>query len=396
MVCVSTLERCLNAIISPKRDTGLAAWRTALQYPRATGNSARTRREKGEAAVMSKSRQGNKRLKVFVALMALCAGIGSAGVSRARAEVGEVRLARQFGAIYLPIMVMEHQKLIEKQAAADGLGDLKVTWAQFAGPAGMVDAMLSNTIDFTAQGVPSLALLWDKTRAGIGVKALASINESPLYLNTRRADVKTVKDFTEKDRIALPSPKVSIQAIYLQMAAEKALGPGKHAALDHLTVGMPHPEAMAALLSQQGELTAHFTVDPFHSREMKAGITPVTTSVEIGGGPASIIVLCSTEKFRQANPRVFKSVNTAYGNAISFITEDPKRAAAIYLEMTRDKSTTIDEVAAQITAPGFSFSRTPTGVMTLVSFMNRVGTVKNQPTSWKDLFFEEAHSLPGN
>lgn len=317
-------------------------------------------------------------------------------VPAARAEVGEVRLARQFGAIYLPMMVMEHQKLIEKQAAARGMPDLKVTWAQFAGPAGMVDALLSSSVDFTAQGVPSLALLWDKTRNGIGVKGIASINESPLYLNTRRPEVKSVKDFGESDRIALPSPKVSIQAIYLQMAAEKALGPGKHAALDHLTVGMPHPEAMAALLSKQGELTAHFTVDPFHTREMKAGMTPVTTSVDIGGGPASIIVLCSTEKFRQANPAVFKIVDAAFGDAMDFILADAKRAAGIYLEMTRDKSTTVDELAAQITAPGFKFSRTPSGIMTLVGFMNRIGSVKSKPESWKDLFFEEAHQMPGN
>ena len=314
----------------------------------------------------------------------------------ARAEVGEVRLARQFGAIYLPIMVMEHQKLIEKQAAANGKPDFKVTWAQFAGPAGMVDALLSNSIDFTAQGVPSLALLWDKTRGGMGVKGLTAINESPLYLNTRRADVKSIKDLGEKDRIALPSPKVSIQAIYLQIAAEKAFGPGKHAALDHLTVGMPHPEAMAALLSLQGELTTHFTVDPFHSREMKAGMKQITTSVEIGGGPATIIVLCSSEKFRQANPEVFKIVNAAFGDALALIASDPKRVAEIYLEMTRDKSTTAEELVAQMTAPEFKFTRTPNGIMTLVSFMNRIGTVKNKPESWKDLFFDEAHALPGN
>ena len=208
--------------------------------------------------------------------------------------------------------------------------------------------------------------------------------------------MKSVKDFGENDRIALPSPKVSIQAIYLQMAAEQAFGPGKHAALDHLTVGLPHPEAMAALLSLQGELTAHFTVDPFHSREIKAGMKPVTTSIDIGGGPASIIVLCSTEKFRQANPAVFKIVDAAFGDAIAFIDEDPKRAAGIYLEMTRDKTTMIEELTAQITAPGFKFTRTPIGVSNLVGFMNRIGTIKTKPASWKDLFFEEAHGLPGN
>ena len=175
------------------------------------------------------SRSGIVRASIHRLLSSLIASCAALAIlaSTASAEVGEVRLARQFGSIYLPIMVMEHQKLIEKHAAAAGRPDLKVTWAQFAGPAGMVDAILSNSIDFTAQGVPSLAVLWDKTRTGLGVKALASINESPLYLNARRSTVKSVKDFAETDRIALPSPKVSVQAIYLQMAAEKAFGPGQ-------------------------------------------------------------------------------------------------------------------------------------------------------------------------
>ena len=378
------------------RGPSLAAFVAAVQYAAEAMKRRISAAHGGDAMNILKLGTRAQITKGLLTHMASFALIVTAVVSTAYAEVGEVRLARQFGAIYLPIMVMEHQKLIEKQAAASGIPDLKVTWAQFAGPAGMVDALLSNSVDFTAQGVPSLALLWDKTRSGIGVKGLAAINESPLYLNTRRADVKSVKDFGENDRIALPSPKVSIQAIYLQIAAEKAFGVGKHTSLDHLTVGLPHPDAMAALLSLQGELTAHFTVDPFHSREMKAGMKPVTTSVEIGGGPASIIALCSTEKFRQANPVVFKIVDAAFGDALSLIAADPKRVAGIYLEMTRDKTTTVDELVAQITAPGFKFTRTPNGVMNLVGFMSRIGTVKSKPTSWKELFFEEAHALSGN
>jgi ABC-type nitrate/sulfonate/bicarbonate transport system substrate-binding protein len=101
----------------------------------------------------------------------------------AMAEVAEVRLARQFGVVYAPILIMEQQKLIEKHAAAQGLPDLKVAWTQFAGPAIMNDAILSNSIDFTAQGLPSLATLWDRTRNTIGVKGVAAINDSPVYLD---------------------------------------------------------------------------------------------------------------------------------------------------------------------------------------------------------------------
>ena len=54
----------------------------------------------------------------------------------------------------------------------------------------------------------------------------------PLYLNTINPNVKTIKDFTEKDRIALPAVRVSMQAVILQMAAEKVFGEGQEHKLD--------------------------------------------------------------------------------------------------------------------------------------------------------------------
>ena len=65
------------------------------------------------------------------------------------------------------------------------------------------------------------------------------MNSMPLYLNTNNPNVKSIKDFTSKDKIALPAVKVSIQAVTLQMAAEKEFGEGNQNKLDALTVSTP-------------------------------------------------------------------------------------------------------------------------------------------------------------
>ena len=49
-----------------------------------------------------------------------------------RAELGEIKVAQQYGISYLPLMLMEEQKLIEKHAKAAGV-DVKVGWAKVAG-----------------------------------------------------------------------------------------------------------------------------------------------------------------------------------------------------------------------------------------------------------------------
>src|SRR5437879_830561 len=88
---------------------------------------------------------------------------------------------------------------------------------------------------------------------------------------TRNPNVKTISDFRDGDRIALPAVKVSAQAVLLQMAAEQAFGAGQQNRLDPLTVTMSHPDAMQALLSGQSEVNAHFGSPPFQYQEVARG-----------------------------------------------------------------------------------------------------------------------------
>src|SRR5262249_12389182 len=140
------------------------------------------------------------------------------------AESPEVIVAQQYGVSFLPLMVMEREKLVEKQAKAAGLGEVKVSWVKVAGPSVMNDGVVSGALQFIAVGAPSLITLWDKTKDSVGVKGVSAMTTYPLYLNVRNPSVKSIRDFSDKDRIAVPSVKVSTQAILLQMEAAKAFG----------------------------------------------------------------------------------------------------------------------------------------------------------------------------
>ena len=48
----------------------------------------------------------------------------------AAAESNEVNVAQQYGVSFLPLMIMQDQKLVEKHAKAAGLPDPKVNWAK--------------------------------------------------------------------------------------------------------------------------------------------------------------------------------------------------------------------------------------------------------------------------
>ncbi len=314
----------------------------------------------------------------------------------AGAEVSELKVARQYGISYLPMMIMEDQKLIEKAAAAAGLPDLQVTWAQFAGGNVMNDALLSNSLDFAAGGVGPFVTLWAKTRGNYNVKAAAALNSMPLYLNSSNPNVKTIKDFTDKDKIALPAVKVSIQAVTLQMAAEQAFGAGQQNRLDHLTVTMSHPDGQIALLSGSSEVNAHFTSPPFQFTELqKPGIHRVLNSYDVLGGPATFNVVWTSGKFHDDNPKVYAAFVTALDQAQAMLGKDHKAAAETYLRMSKDKSS-VDAIVKMLDDPTMVFTTTPNNVMKYVDFMLKVGAIKAKPETWKDMFFPNVQNLPGS
>jgi NitT/TauT family transport system substrate-binding protein len=239
-------------------------------------------------------------------------------------------------------------------------------------------------------------VIWDRTKGGIGVKALGAVASNNNWLNTRNPNIRSLEDFTEKDRIAVPSLKVAAQTILMHIAAERLWGVGNHTQLDHLFVALPNPEGMAAVLSHGHEVNANFTTSPFHEIEMKAGLTTVISAFEIMGGPTTGLTFTSSEAFRSGNAQVFAAVNSAFDEALVWVNADKRRAAKLYIEMAHEKKLSEDDIAAIISSKDMEYTKVPMRFGQLIEFMHRTGYVRNKPASWKDLFFEEAHSLPGS
>jgi len=312
----------------------------------------------------------------------------------ARAELGPIRMGIQYGVTYLPFAVAEHERTIERRAKEAGLGDVKVEWNRVAGGNVLNDSLLAGQLDCAATGYPSFLILWSKTRGARGIKGLLCYGNTPLYLLTRNPKVKTVADFGDADRITVPAVKSSVQAMMLQMAAEKIWG--QFDKLDCLTVSRGHPDAIAALLSMQSEIDSAFSAPPYEYQALEnPNIHIVTTSDDIFGGPCSNGLLYMTEGFHAQNPGVVQAINRGVRDALELINQDPRRASEMYLETTGEKAP-LELVLKTVTAPGTKWEATPRGVMTFAQFMRRTGSIAKAPESWKDVFFPEAHDLPGD
>ena len=327
-----------------------------------------------------------------LALGALAASLWSPG---AEAQVKTVRLAKQFGISYLPLTIMEDKKLLEEQAQKLGV-EVKTEWLQLSAGSPMNEALISGNLDFASGGVGPLLTIWSRTRANLKVKGVAAINSMPIWLTTINPDVKTIKDFTEKDRIALPAVKVSIQAVTLQMAAEQAFGPGQHGRLDTLTVSMSHPDGMAAMMSGRSEVTGHFTSAPFQYQELAdPRVRKVVDSYDVLGGPHTFNVVWAATRFRDENPKIVEAFVAALDEAMKFINANRKEAAEIWVRAENSRMPAA-EAERIIRLPENEWTMTPKKVMAYADFMSRNGLIPARPESWKDLFFPEVHGLPGS
>ena len=313
-------------------------------------------------------------------------------------EVSSITLISQHGLPYLPMMVMEEQRLVEAHAAKLGVPNLKTDYRTLGGTQSLVDALIGGQMHFGIAGVPGLATLWDKTAGTPNeVRGLSAAQSMPFLLVTSRPEIKSVKDFKEGDKIAVPGIKNSNQAICLQMAAAKEWGQAQYARLDPYTITLPHPDAAIAIISKSTELTAHYGVSPFQNYEVAApGTHVVLKSYDTLGGQTTNGVMFMAKKFRDANPKVTAAVYAALAEASDFINKQPRQSAEIYVRKTNEKRSGAAELEKMISDPDNNWTTTPQNAMRYVEFMHKVGTVKKLPGDWKDMFMPEVHQLAGS
>ena len=324
-------------------------------------------------------------------------GLALLGVSPALAqEKSEITITRQPGIVYLPSHVMEKMQLIEKQAAKLGLKDLKVNWVNLSGGGAQTDALLAGNIDAVNTGVGNLLLLNDRTKGG--VKAIVASSALPLALISRDPSIKTLADIKPSDRIAVPTVKVSTQAILLQMAAAKMFGDKEYAKFDANTVQLGHPDAFGAMTNPKGEISSHFAAPPFQFRELKSvpGAHIVVQSQDIIGSPLTQSQFFCTTKFADANPRAIQAIMAATVEAQAFIREHTADAVKMYKEVTHDTTSDADLLAYLKEPMMMEFNPQPQGVMKFAQQLYKIGTLKTEPKSWKDYYLPIAHNLPGN
>ena len=233
--------------------------------------------------------------------------------------------------LYLPLIVMREAKLVEKHLAEAGITSA-VTWITLDGGGQINDAMLAAALDIAGTSIPGFLTLWSKglnTRSA--VLGISGLSTCALALNTNRPDIKSLADFKPGDKIAVPSVKSSLQAVVLQMCVAKQFGAENFTKLDANTISLSHPTAVAALLSGNKDVAAHFASPPFTLAEAAdPKIHAVLRSPDVLGD-ITLDMVYGAKRFTDANPGHVKAFIAAQAEANALIKSDPAQATTLFV-----------------------------------------------------------------
>src|SRR5436305_3875693 len=309
------------------------------------------------------------RRRIGWVVLAVVIGVSWPGL----AEPDTVRILRPVDLASLPLLIAEHDKLIEKQAEKRGLKPPAIRWST-PGKTGPLDALAGAQADLVATDiVPFLIAVEATADKPSQSRGLAALAQRPYVLVTRNPAIKTIRDFKETDRIAVPALKSSGPALLLQMAAAQEWGPENYAKLDPMMVARSDEAATEAVESGKGDIASHFSRSPYSDDELAdPKIRRIMDSFDIAG-PHSASLLATNVRFHDANPGLCAAIFAALGDADQLIKANPGQAAEIYVAIPKDHDIALEDLSDMIGDPDLAYTTNPAGVMRFDEFLQRIG-----------------------
>lgn len=309
---------------------------------------------------------------VTAALLALTSCGGGAGDSGGK---DEIRIGKQFGIGYAPLVVLEHKpEIVQKH-----LPGVKLTWKELGAGTSLRDAMLGQQLDVGSGGAGPVI---DGLTKGVNIKIATGMVEMPMWAVATKSGPKKLGDFGGKDKIALPGINSSQHVVLREALKRDGLDPKQ---LDNNLVPMPHPDARQAFTA--GQVSAHVTSAPFQYQEVAEGGSKLADSYQLWGRHTFMTVYATTQ-WAEENPENFKGLVAAVDEAIAWMNAHKAETAKL-LEKESGGATPAKEFVKQLNEPTVTFSPELKNIKPMADAMYDLGFIKKKVTK-KELFFPSA------
>jgi len=309
--------------------------------------------------------------RIFFLFLLLTTTALFTGCSPEKKEKETITIAEQYGFAYAPLQVMKEKGFLEEIHPG-----AEVNWVRLGNTAAIREAVQAGDVDAGFMGIPPLLIARDQ---GMEWKIATGLSRSPLGLVVATSKIRTLDDFTQGTRIALPQPG-SIQHILLTMALEREYGDPNR--LDHQLVSLKHPDGLNSLIG--GSIEGHFTSPPYIFQESdQTGFDVLLTGEEAMGGPFTFIVGMVTEDFYRNQRALYDDYLEAVTRAVNFIEKNPVETVRI---LAKAYGMEEDLVNDYLYRPGMVFETEVLGLQNFINFMRTADYLEKIETGEEVLF----------
>ncbi len=321
--------------------------------------------------------------KVFASIIAIgmivsLIGCGSQkeSASDKSGEEVTINIAYQYGLAYAPVVICQHNNMIEKSYEESTGKKVNVTWTQMSSGADINTGIASGDIQFGFMGIAPAITGVSKN---VGYKIFTGISGQENGMMTNDKTIKALSDLVGSDsQIALVNIG-SMPHIILGKALEDN-GFDAHA-LDANIVGMKYPDGMAAL--QSGSLACNLTSNPYIYLERESGdfaeIPEIANSWDSSN--SFIVGVASTDI--AADSDLYNAVCDAISKSIDFVNENKEETAKVTSEY--DSNSVEDEIKYLNYG---TYSAETIGIFELAQFMYKNSFIDKEIKDYSELVFD--------
>lgn len=283
-------------------------------------------------------------------------------------------IAYQSSIAYAPLIVMQEQGLIEKHFD----GEVEVDWQLLANGAAINDGITAGSIDVGAMGAaPAITGM----NAGIPYKIYSGLSSQPYAILTNQKDIKSLKDITSEDQIAITNIN-SHPHILLAMAAKAELGDAH--ALDGNLVVLANADGYSSIIS--GAVQCHMVISPYNFMEEASGeINEIEIGKDVWPNGNTFIVGVTSTKLQKERPELYKALCDATEEAMTFIKDNPAETAEL---LAKGYDASAEDISSWMNDERSSYTTELQGIMELANFMEQEGFLEKGPKDISEIVFD--------
>lgn len=318
----------------------------------------------------------------------LAAGLGagfSVGLGLpAIAAQREINIGVNTGLPFLPYSVAEQLDLFNSTAKDLGVTDATFAVRRVNVATALIDAILSQNVQFGTMGNQALLNTWAKTRSNVKFRGISAYwkGKFSIYSNTDR--IKSIADIGPDDKIAVQGPK-SAQALYVKLAAMHYFGPDQAHRFDNQLVLLPHTEAVTAL-TRSDVIQVYMGISPYSEFVAKSPrVHLLATSRDFSNPATTNAFIGGIEPVYTKHPDIPAVIIETLNRANKIILDDPEEATKLYTAAEKTPLS-YEELRDVITASNDDYATVPNGLMMVAELMKALGDLEDAPASWSECF----------